>query len=947
MTLDPENEIVYWSNTSSQIISRAEFDGTSFEEILGTADGINIPDVLALDKVNEKIYFHDEGFYEEVPGFNSINAIVRANLDGSNPELVADLADFNLDDAIVKAINLDLVNNHFYLTQLNSDNLSQSGIFRFNLDPSAGSISNPQKLFENEVPLPIETRIDIEAGKIYIAENGNQTQPGRIREGNLDGTGTLRLITEKQYIWHLTIDSENEYVYYHSGFPYAIRRISFDGSNDTELFPFDNILQDFEILNGPVANTTQISTNPSIRVKASTNAPNSPDFTFRGSGVLGNFMLKSEEEKFFPKIPAGAYTLRSDDLLEWTILDIAITGDKDSSSVKSLIDRFVTIDLDEDEDILVEFIYCTTDTTRIFEQTCSSLEVGIDTVKLLNVFECDSLIITTTDLIPGDTTYLTAITCDPEEVDTTSFTFLNENGCDSILTVYTQLIQEQEAVPLSLGDTLVCRNENLLMVARVDSPAFEGNWQVFEDGEWTNLINEVTDTLFLAAPIPLGDVAYRFWLATICDTVYSDSIVVSSEECERPSVLGYQIVDAIMDTTVLQIDSGATYYLKDLPELTNIEAVADLEINRVVIAMEGPINTGRTERVSPYLLFDPHTGTELEGGTYSIKTIPYYELNEAELPGNPLSTSFTIIDCDAEGPLPKANSRQSISCETDSLILQGEIIGEYVEAYWKGPEGFYSEELTPSVTLEGRYVLTAVGENACVNQDVVIVGPCLEKCELSVEKFVLVNSESDEDIRELNEGDEIDLSTDGKQLNIRADVVCGPKGESLRLKLSGAQVKSRIERYNPFALAGDHEGNYFNQFFIPGEYTLTAIPYTEPNGKGDTGDSLSISFTVISGELSEQGSFSQPGDLLAERLRLFPNPTESILYLEMLNFVEGMYTAEMYDLTGKLVLREDLIYDEVRGKRFSLNMSQLPTGMYLLQISGEDYLQRRKISVNR
>ena len=1300
LTLDSDDSLIYWSNPSNQTVSRASLDGTFYEEIISPVVGTGFPDVLALDKVNNKLYFHDDNFNEDFNPIDPISGLVRSDLNGSNPELVVNLADYGIDNGVIKSINLDLVHNHLYLTQIKVDDPSQTGIFRFDLNPGTGKASNPKKLFENDIFFPIDIKLDVETGRIFIVENLFQNNDGKLWIGNMDETGPLSLITQKQLIWHLDIDLETELIYYHSAFPYEIRRIGFDGSGDTAIFSFDDILQDFEILSGPLANTTQTSTSPSIKVRTYTDSTTSTDFSFTGSGALGNFSLRSAEEKFLPVLTTGTYTLSLEDLPTWALTDIVIFGDKDSGSIINLGNKSVTIDLDEgedisvtfiqktlsyselfwtytrisevrsasitgegtttlitkdlsaksldivvdastqtmywgdhglgtqgihkanfdganhaiikerdedllvflrleldlanqkiyffdysgngetskflrmnldgseeevlyntaeiginsffsfqldlierylyvstnsevlrfdfdpitgnvgklvkiplpeslpkdevlleldgingkmyisgkdnqtdftkiikmnvdgtgvetlleregndfwvgdlsvdvvnqhlfysnrsentlysfqeirrmdldgtndtlilkeqgyegrlatineppantdtitrikvsnrsnkntaslftfsgtqpmgdfqlesndlevfpylnagsytvlqatvegvklmdiqiegdtdqgstvdlvngtvildldeNEDILVRFINCLSDTTRIVEQTCNSLEAGIDTLRLSNTFGCDSLVIINTEILPGDTTYLTAITCNPEEVDTSSFTFLNENGCDSILTVYTQLIEEQETVPLSLGDTLVCQNENLLMIARVDSPAFEGNWQIFDDGEWTNLVNEVSDTLFLAAPIPLGDMAYRFWLETICDTVYSDSIVVSSEECERPSVLGYQIVDAIMDTTVFQIDSGATYYLRDLPELVNIEAVADLEINRVVMAMEGPISTGRTERISPYILFDPETGTELAGGTYSIRTIPYYELNKTELPGNPLATTFNIIDCEAEGPLPKAKSRQSISCETDSLILQGEIIGEYIEAYWKGPDGFYSEELTPTVTVEGRYVLTAIGENACVNQEVVMVEPCLEKCELAVEKFVLVNSESDEDIRVLNEGDEIDLSIDGKQLNIRADVVCGPKGKSVRMKLSGAQVKNRIERYNPFALAGDHEGNYFNQFFIPGEYTVTAIPYTETNGKGEIGDSLTINFTVISGVASEQGGFAQPGDLLTEELRLFPNPTERILYLEMLNFAEGIYKAELgstYPLYKSTILR--------------------------------------------
>jgi len=106
--------------------------------------------------------------------------------------------------------------------------------------------------------------------------------------------------------------------------------------------------------------------------------------------------------------------------------------------------------------------------------------------------------------------------------------------------------------------------------------------------------------------------------------------------------------------------------------------------------------------------------------------------------------------------------------------------------------------------------------------------------------FVLVNADTDRDVRPLKDGATLDPVTDGESLSIRADV-SGAVG-SVRFDVDGRTV--RIESTAPFAVGGDSRGDYAPWPIDPGRHTLTATPYAEAGGRGDAGKAMRITFTV-------------------------------------------------------------------------------------------------------
>ncbi len=73
------------------------------------------------------------------------------------------------------------------------------------------------------------------------------------------------------------------------------------------------------------------------------------------------------------------------------------------------------------------------DTTRIDQMVCDPAMAGQDTLHLQNQAGCDSLVITLRTAAPRDTTRLTSMTCDPTAAGTDTLFLQNQSGCDSLV----------------------------------------------------------------------------------------------------------------------------------------------------------------------------------------------------------------------------------------------------------------------------------------------------------------------------------------------------------------------------------------------------------------------------------------------------------------------------------------------------------------------------------
>jgi DNA-binding beta-propeller fold protein YncE len=173
--VDPTNGKVYYADQgAAPAIYRANLDGTSPEPLIEAPD-VEHPYGLVLDHVGAKVYFVDNG--------DSIDAVLRADLDGSNLE--------NLNIAGIDApieIALDPIGRKIYWSDIgdySGDGVPPPVIRRANLDGSDAedvitSANSPT------LSIPLGLQVDGVARKLYYVDGGS-SGVGAILSADLDG----------------------------------------------------------------------------------------------------------------------------------------------------------------------------------------------------------------------------------------------------------------------------------------------------------------------------------------------------------------------------------------------------------------------------------------------------------------------------------------------------------------------------------------------------------------------------------------------------------------------------------------------------------------------------------------------------------------------------------------------------------------------------------------
>jgi hypothetical protein len=160
---------IYWIDTVSASIRRANVDGTDAENIVS---GLHDPRSIAIDGLNSKLYWTELK--------DGLGEIRRANLDGSNIETLITPADVGQVYFSPAAMDLDLINGKLYCGEFEAGR-----IYRANLDGSGIESLGPPGI----VDAPTDLELDQADGKMYWTDEIND----EVARANLDGTDWERL----------------------------------------------------------------------------------------------------------------------------------------------------------------------------------------------------------------------------------------------------------------------------------------------------------------------------------------------------------------------------------------------------------------------------------------------------------------------------------------------------------------------------------------------------------------------------------------------------------------------------------------------------------------------------------------------------------------------------------------------------------------------------------
>ena len=114
--------------------------------------------------------------------------------------------------------------------------------------------------------------------------------------------------------------------------------------------------------------------------------------------------------------------------------------------------------------------------------------------------------------------------------------------------------------------------------------------------------------------------------------------------------------------------------------------------------------------------------------------------------------------------------------------------------------------------------------------------------------FTLIDSQTDVDILEIQDGGEYAVEDLPESIAIRFDPATGDVG-SIVFDLKGPFFHRMTETNAPYAIFGNVGNDYTGRIFPPGEYTLTATPYSQGQGQGTAGAASQVNFKITLGDV--------------------------------------------------------------------------------------------------
>jgi hypothetical protein len=188
IVVDVEAGHIYWTNMgvpnrNDGSIERADLDGQNRKTIIREGDTFT-PKQLHPEKKSGKLYWCDrEGM-----------RVMRANLDGSNVEMLVDTSKGDARPGTDQAkwcvgITTDPDRGQFYWTQKGPDDAGEGRILRANIDipkgETAANRSDIELLFDG-LPEPIDLELDLKNRLLYWTDRGDAPRGNTVNRASMD-----------------------------------------------------------------------------------------------------------------------------------------------------------------------------------------------------------------------------------------------------------------------------------------------------------------------------------------------------------------------------------------------------------------------------------------------------------------------------------------------------------------------------------------------------------------------------------------------------------------------------------------------------------------------------------------------------------------------------------------------------------------------------------------
>ncbi|WP_339925130.1 T9SS type A sorting domain-containing protein [uncultured Cyclobacterium sp.] len=514
--------------------------------------------------------------------------------------------------------------------------------------------------------------------------------------------------------------------------------------------------------------------------------------------------------------------------------------------------------------------------------------------------------------------------------------------------------------------------------------------------------NAITDengrVEFCQTPDEMGDLMVT---ATYEGGTPAEATIMVVAENEGLEVKSFWLVDAGTNTMIAEImDGDKIPYSTVKDKMVNMMVITDpAKVGSVKLELEAltlcptcaPDMRSTTENVVPYALYGDingnYTGKEIVPGAYKFSATPFEMKHLAGNQGMKSMVNFEIVfegtidsftlvnatdDTDIreimDGDVVDLSKFQGVKFNIRANVPNGQQGG--VEIRIDGPVifslfekvmpyalfGDNSGDYTGKHLPEGNYTLSATafpnksGANRGIGGATVMVN--FEVIHNSkVDKFTLVNADSDEDIMELMEGSYIDLNQyKDVKLNIRADGK-GDDMAAMTFQLSGAKNYNWTERKAPYAIFGDLPANdYVGKYFKEGAYKLKVTPYNSDNTMGesltvnfsagfDIGGNLRISneyLNQLEANASEEGTNS---DGQKDELTVYPQPSQNLVNIRYPSSLSEDALVMIYKGNGQL------IHGGQMSNTSDFNFGSYGSGLYLIHVTNGNKVISKKVFI--
>lgn len=127
--------------------------------------------------------------------------------------------------------------------------------------------------------------------------------------------------------------------------------------------------------------------------------------------------------------------------------------------------------------------------------------------------------------------------------------------------------------------------------------------------------------------------------------------------------------------------------------------------------------------------------------------------------------------------------------------------------------------------------------------------------------------------------------------------------------------------------------------FVPEDHTIISVTVTDNNTGCQFSDEEILYYPTDCG-----GESTTLLDNQVSRMNLYPNPAADKIILSLYNLQQDIYTLELIDITGKILISKQITITE-KNKKIPLNVSDLSEGLYLIKIEGENYSRCERLAI--